>query len=65
MKSLRNAIIVGVLTVILGEIYGFTLGRYLSVPLPEVCQKWNKYYVMEITLFLAGATAYLVTQLII
>ena len=48
-----EAIVVGVMTIIFGNITGFLIGPLLKVDLPRVVAM-NKFYAMEITLFLTG-----------
>lgn len=54
MNTLSKAIVVGFLVVVIGNIVGFIVGRFLSVDLPVVCKDWNKNHVMDISLFLTG-----------
>ena len=49
-----EAVVVGIMTVIFGNITGFLIGPLFKVDLPKVCSSWNKFYTMEITLFLTG-----------
>ena len=55
---LTEAIFVGIVLVIIGNVIGYMVGKSLSVSLPSVCKSWNKNYVMEISLFLTGFTAH-------
>lgn len=48
----------GVLTVIIGNLVGFLASLFLSADLPEVCKDWNKYYAMEVSLFITGICLY-------
>ena len=54
-----EAVVVGIITVIFGNISGFLIGPLFKVDLPEVCGTWNKFYTMEITLFVTGFLAHL------
>ena len=54
MRLLIEAFIVGIMTVIVGTIVGFFIGKFFSSNLPKVCKKWNKNHVMEISLFFTG-----------
>jgi hypothetical protein len=49
-----EAVVVGVMTIIFGNIAGFLIGPLFKVDLPKVCSTWNKFYTMEITLFVTG-----------
>ena len=48
-----KAIITGCVFIILGIIMSCTF-KELKPELPPDCKKWNKYYVMEISLFVYG-----------
>ena len=54
MKLLKEAVVVGIATVVIGTIVGFAMGKLFSMNLPVICKKWNKNHIMEITLFLTG-----------
>lgn len=59
MKGLLiEAIVVGFVTVVIGTLVAWGLGKSFSVDLPPVCKEWNKFYVMEISLFLTGIFAH-------
>jgi len=49
-----EGICVGILTVIVGSVVGYILGKYFSTNLPAICKSWNKNHIMEISLFLSG-----------
>lgn len=52
-----EAIVVGILLILFVYAAQFLVmasGQF-SVSVPEVCNKWNDKYAMEITIFLAGA----------
>ena len=59
VKILKEAIAIGILTVIFGLIISFSIGSFFSVNLPLICKKWNKNHVMEITLFFTGVSIHL------
>ncbi len=52
-KTFYQAIMFGVVTVLLGLILSMVFG-FLKPELPEECAIWDKYYVMEVVLFLTG-----------
>lgn len=52
-KTFYQAVMFGVVVVLIGLILSMIFG-FLKPELPEECAIWNKYYVMEITLFLNG-----------
>jgi hypothetical protein len=56
-QILIEAIVVGVSTVIMGSIVGYIISMLVNHNKTEGSnknQEWNKYYVMEIALFLTG-----------
>ena len=67
IKLLIEAIIVGVLTVIIGSIVGFIFSKINNKLQPELeyskkNNNWNKYYVMEQSLFFTGALIHLLCE---
>ena len=58
-QLLLEAIIVGISTVIVGSLIGFIVSLFIKNDLPELCKNWNKFYAMEITLFVAGILGHL------
>ena len=57
-----NIFIFGLIIVIVGNIAGFIISNlYLKVELPHECKNWNKYYVMELTLFVTGIVSYYIS----
>jgi hypothetical protein len=61
-KTFYQAVMFGVVTVLLGLILSVVFG-FLKPELPEECNTWDKYYVMEIVLFLTGfVIRYLLTN---
>lgn len=61
-KLLVEAVVVGVMVVIVGSAVGYVVGRANSVDLPKVCKKWNKNHVMEISLFFTGVILHLLCE---
>ena len=59
MMVLIEAVVVGIVVVIMGTIVSYLLGNFFKVDLPPVCDDWNKNYVMEISLFLTGVVSHL------
>lgn len=53
-KVLLEAFFVGIMTIIIGYVSGFVIGKFEKIDLPEVCKSWNKNFTMEKTLFLTG-----------
>jgi Sec-independent protein secretion pathway component TatC len=52
-KTFYQAVMFGVVTVLLGLILSMIFG-FLKPELPKECETWDKYYVMEVVLFLSG-----------
>ena len=52
-KTFYQAVMFGVVTVLIGLILSMIFG-FLKPELPKECEIWDKYYVMEIVLFLTG-----------
>jgi hypothetical protein len=52
-KTFYQAILFGIVTILLGLILSIIFG-FLKPELPKECEIWDKYYVMEIILFLTG-----------
>ena len=52
-KTFYQAVMFGVVAVLLGLILSMVFG-FLKPELPEQCAMWDKYYVMEVVLFLTG-----------
>lgn len=62
---LIKALIIGILTVIVGSIIGYVMSNTKGTnDLPNECKSWNKNYVMEKSLFLTGFVTYLLCQMI-
>ena len=54
-RVLVEAIVVGLLLIPFTYIAGALAKRLVGKPaLPDICKTWNKYYIMEVNLFLAG-----------
>lgn len=52
-KTFYQAIMFGIVTILIGLILSMIFG-FLKPELPKECENWDKYYVMEIILFLTG-----------
>ena len=45
LEVILKAIIVGLFTIIIGQLLGFLMHNIYTIDfLPEVCNTWNKYY---------------------
>ncbi len=52
-KTFYQAILLGVVTILLGLILSMIFGS-LKPELPAECEMWDRYYVMEVILFFTG-----------
>ena len=59
IKLIVEAVIVGLIVVLIGTAVSFIAGKVFAVDLPPTCKEWNKNYVMEISLFLTGVLTHL------
>ena len=64
-KVLKEALFVGLLVVVGGTIVSKVIGGFFSSDLPPVCKKWNKYHVMEISLFLTGVLVHFFCEVVV
>lgn len=62
MNVFFEAVIVGIVIVVVGTLVSWIFGSLFKVDLPPVCKDWNKNYAMEITLFLTGFFAHLLFE---
>ena len=51
---LIEALVVGLSTVVMGLIISAVIGGKMKPELPTECSQWNKYHMMEVSLFLIG-----------
>jgi hypothetical protein len=58
-----EAVVVGLMTILFGNIAGFLVGPMFKVDLPKICSTWNKFYAMEISLFLTGFLIHLFCEM--
>ena len=54
MNLFVEAIIAGLVILIVGSIVGFVLSKLTVSDLPPVCKDWNKNLIMETSLFLTN-----------
>ena len=52
-RTFYQAVMFGVVTILVGLILSLCFGS-LKPELPQECEMWDKYYVMEVILFLTG-----------
>ena len=62
MNIVLQAVVVGLLAILFGWIASFLVRPYFEVSLPEICKRWNKNRVMEVTLFVAGFLGWLISK---
>jgi hypothetical protein len=53
MNLFIEAVVVGIATVIMGTLVSQGL-QLMSPPIKSACKGWNRYYIMELALFLTG-----------
>ena len=61
-KILVEALSVGILTVMVGNLVAVLVSAVLGADLPRVCRDWNKYYAMEVSLFVTGFLIHLLCE---
>tara|TARA_B100001093_G_scaffold498221_1_gene546097 strand:- start:667 stop:921 length:255 start_codon:yes stop_codon:yes gene_type:complete len=62
-KLLIEAICVGIAVVIIGSFTGFLITYIYPMPnLPKKCSEYNKFFIMETTLFLTGFLVHLLCE---
>jgi predicted alpha/beta hydrolase len=62
-KVIMEAIIVGIVLIPITYIAGFIAKRLVGKPaLPEICRRWNDYYIMEVNLFIAGFLFHIISE---
>jgi hypothetical protein len=54
-----EAIVVGILTVLVGVIVKAIISMIVPSVVPDVCKGWNKYHIMELSLFCTGVLVHL------
>jgi hypothetical protein len=63
VRVFKEATIVGILTVITAHIIKYIVKPYFKVDLPEICEKWNKKHVFEVSMFLTGFVLHIVLEI--
>ena len=61
---IKEAIVVCIATVIIGQLVGFTLSKFMKSGrrIRSECKNWNENYVMEWSLFLTGVLIHLLCE---
>ena len=62
-KIVTRAFTSGIMTLVVGSIVGYVIGRTEGMNLPSVCKKWNKNHVMEWSLFFTGVFVYIICEI--
>lgn len=62
VNLLIEAIVVGLVITVVGSIISWLIRFVWKSSVPENCKDWNKYYVMEIALFLTGFLSHLLFE---
>ena len=63
-QLLLEATFVGISTVIMGSIIGYVIGQFVKSSIPKGSENWNKYYVMELSLFFTGFLLHMFYELV-
>lgn len=61
-KLFIEAFVIGILTLVVGSLVSLFFGSVFTNDLPTLCKDWNKFHVMEISLFLTGFTLHLLCE---
>lgn len=62
VRVLKEAIYVGIITVIGAHLIKYIIKPYFKVSLPEICEKWNEKHVFEVSMFFTGFFIHLVLE---
>lgn len=62
---IKEAIVVGLATVIIGQLVGFSLSKIMKSnnSIPSESRNWNKNHIMEWSLFLTGVLVHILCEL--
>ena len=63
MHYVLEALVVGIIVIFIGNLSVYLVGKSFSVELPEICDTWNKYYTMEVSLFVTGFLTHVICEL--
>ena len=59
---LMEAIVVGLLIVIVGVLVHMLIKKVKPDMLPRECAEWNKHHIMELCLFMTGAFVHVISE---
>lgn len=63
-QILLEAFVVGVSTVVMGSFVGFVMSKIVSTKASTNSGEWNKYYIMELSLFFTGFFLHVVYEIL-
>ena len=58
-----EALVVGVIVVLVGTFSGFVISKFIVNDMPPVCKDWNKNFIMELSLFFTGVVTHILFEL--
>lgn len=61
-RVLAEAVVMGIIVVVLGYIICYFTEPYFGVALPDICSTWNSGHILEINLFLIGFVGHLAAE---
>lgn len=61
-QLLLEAVVVGIMTVVIGYIVGKITSHFVKDNLPPECDNWNKNHIMEINLFIIGFLVHILSE---
>lgn len=64
-QILLEAFVVGISTVVMGSLVGFIMSKIVSTKSSTTSGKWNKYYIMELSLFFTGFFLHVVYEILV
>jgi hypothetical protein len=53
---------VGIITLVIGTIISKIFQLLFKVDVPIMCKEWNKYHIMEISLFMTGVFVHIICE---
>ena len=62
IQLLQEALIVGIIIVVIGSIVSYIISKFNTHKMPPICKYWNKYHIMEICLFFTGFLGHLALE---
>ena len=57
-----EAVVVGLTLIVIGNVVSVFVAKCCKVDLPKICNTWNKFYAMEVSLFLTGVVTHLLFE---